>query len=289
MSLDPMNTRIHSILAAILAIAATLPLASKADSSSTLTNTITLDTRGTVSTLTNTITLDTRGTVSTLAALTLSSGTLSPSFAPGTTSYNATVTNATTSITVTPTVTDSTATIKVNGTTVASGVASPSIPLTAEANTITIVVTAQDGVTTTTYTITIDNTPYGNWKAGAFTNPSDANDPSVSGPSATPAHDGITNLMKYAMALDPMICGTRCLPTPSPQGGYLTLTYHKNKTATDVTYTVQASDSLTGNSWNPATTVTSQTDQGTYWLVTVRDTVPSAGHPLRFMRLQVSR
>jgi hypothetical protein len=40
-----MKTHIHSILAVILAIAATLSLPSKADNGSTLTNTITLDTR----------------------------------------------------------------------------------------------------------------------------------------------------------------------------------------------------------------------------------------------------
>ncbi|MEI6675233.1 MAG: cadherin-like beta sandwich domain-containing protein, partial [Verrucomicrobiota bacterium] len=48
-----------------------------------------------------------------------------------------------------------TATIKVNGTTVASGTASQSIPLVAGTNTITTVVTAQDGSTTSTYTVTV--------------------------------------------------------------------------------------------------------------------------------------
>ena len=74
----------------------------------------------------------------------------------------------------------------------------------------------------------------------------------------------------------------------SPQGGYLTLTYRKTTQAADVTYSVLSSDSPNGI-WEPVTTVTSQSDQGTYTLVTVRDTVPLAGHPHRFMRLQVSR
>jgi len=136
--------------------------------------------------------------------------------------------------------------------------------------------------------IAIDATPYGVWKTSAFTNPADRDDPAISGEMATPANDGITNLMKYALVLAPMSCGTGGLPTAAPQGGYLTLTYRKNKQATDATYTVQSSDSLTGT-WATATTVTSQSDQGTYTLVTVRDTVPSSGHPQRFMRLQVSR
>jgi len=136
--------------------------------------------------------------------------------------------------------------------------------------------------------IAIDVIPYDSWKATAFPNVTDRNDPALSGELATPANDGITNLMKYALALDPMTCGTDGLPTASPQGGYLTLTYRKNKQAVDVTYTVQSSDSLNGI-WAPATTVTSQADQGTYTVVTVRDTVPGSGYPHRFMRLQVSR
>ena len=93
--------------------------------------------------------------VSTLSALALSSGTLSPTFAPLTTSYAASVPNATASVTVTPTATDVTATIKVNGTAVTSGTASAAISLAVGANTITAVVTAQDGTTIKTYTVTV--------------------------------------------------------------------------------------------------------------------------------------
>ncbi|MDQ0640272.1 gliding motility-associated-like protein [Pedobacter sp. W3I1] len=90
-----------------------------------------------------------------LANLTLSSGTLSPAFAPATTSYTASVGNATTSITLTPTVSDATATVRVNGTTVVSGNPSAAIPLAVGSNTITTVVTAPDGTTTKTYTVTV--------------------------------------------------------------------------------------------------------------------------------------
>ncbi|HYF37818.1 MAG TPA: choice-of-anchor D domain-containing protein, partial [Prosthecobacter sp.] len=98
------------------------------------------------------------GTVTTnanLSGLALSSGTLSPTFASGTTSYAASVANAISSLTVTPTVTDANATITVNGTGVSSGVASGAMALAIGANTITTVVTAQDGTTTKTYTVTV--------------------------------------------------------------------------------------------------------------------------------------
>ena len=90
-----------------------------------------------------------------LSALSLSSGSLSPTFVSGTTSYSSSVANTVTSITVTPTVADSNATVKVNGTTVTSGQASNAIALNTGSNTITVVVTAQDGTTVNNYIITI--------------------------------------------------------------------------------------------------------------------------------------
>ncbi|BCU78752.1 esterase-like activity of phytase family protein [Luteolibacter sp. LG18] len=90
-----------------------------------------------------------------LAGLTLSTGTLSPSFATGTLAYTAGVSNATTGITVTPTKSDVNATITVNGTAVTSGPASGNIPLNVGDNAITVVVTAPNGTTTKTYTVTV--------------------------------------------------------------------------------------------------------------------------------------
>jgi uncharacterized repeat protein (TIGR02543 family) len=95
----------------------------------------------------------------TLSALSLSSGTLNPAFASATTSYTAEVVNSITSINVTPTATDSNATIKVNDLTVASGSASSAISLDVGENTITTIVTAQDGTTTKTYTVIVTRTP----------------------------------------------------------------------------------------------------------------------------------
>ncbi len=93
--------------------------------------------------------------VATLSSMTLSSGTLSPVFDSGTASYTASVTNATTSITVTPSVTQANATVTVNGATVASGGTSASLALSVGANTISTIVTAQDGTTTQTYTVVV--------------------------------------------------------------------------------------------------------------------------------------
>jgi hypothetical protein len=90
-----------------------------------------------------------------LSNLVLTTATLSPTFASGTTTYTASVPNATASLTVTPTRAQANATIRVNGTTVASGSASGSIALSPGSNLINIVVTAQDAVTTQTYAVTV--------------------------------------------------------------------------------------------------------------------------------------
>ncbi|ASU34286.1 beta strand repeat-containing protein [Mucilaginibacter xinganensis] len=69
--------------------------------------------------------------------------------------YTANVSNAVSSVTVTPVAQDPSATITVNGTTVASGTASASIPLNVGDNTITTIVTAPDASGTRTYSIVI--------------------------------------------------------------------------------------------------------------------------------------
>ncbi|MDR3387286.1 MAG: cadherin-like beta sandwich domain-containing protein, partial [Rudaea sp.] len=95
--------------------------------------------------------------------LMVSSGSLMPSFATATLNYTDAVSNATTSITVTPTLADVSATVTVNGTAVANGTASGAINLAVGMNNVTVVVTAQDGTTTQTYTVVVN-------RAGALSN-----------------------------------------------------------------------------------------------------------------------
>ncbi|MDO3624657.1 cadherin-like beta sandwich domain-containing protein [Mucilaginibacter sp. BT774] len=106
-----------------------------------------------------TLTYQPISTVATLVNLVPSAGSLDPSFVSTTTSYADSVSNATKYITLTPTVTDTTATIAVNGKPVASGAPSAQIPLVVGSNIITTVVTAQDGITTDTYTVNVIRTP----------------------------------------------------------------------------------------------------------------------------------
>jgi gliding motility-associated-like protein len=109
----------------------------------------------TTKTYTLTVTRSAPATNALLSALSLSTGDLSPNFAAGTTSYTASVDGTVSSITVTPTTSSVYASVTVNGTAVTSGSASQNLPLNVGANTITIVVTAQDGSTQKTYTVTV--------------------------------------------------------------------------------------------------------------------------------------
>ncbi len=93
--------------------------------------------------------------VATLSNLSISSGSLSPLFDPGTNSYSAGVTNDISAVTVTPVVSDTTASVVVNGITVKSGSASGTVSLAVGSNLINVMVTAGDGVTTNTYTINV--------------------------------------------------------------------------------------------------------------------------------------
>jgi len=90
-----------------------------------------------------------------LVSLTLSSGELDQIFQSSQLEYTATVGFLAASTTVTPTVENTNAMVTVNGTAVISGNPSESIFLGQGDTVITVMVTAEDGVTTRIYTITV--------------------------------------------------------------------------------------------------------------------------------------
>ena len=90
-----------------------------------------------------------------LIGLTISSGTLAPTFAGGTTAYTAQVANNISSVTVTPSTTTPGATIVVGTSTVTSGSSSGSIALSVDSKTRITIAVAAAGYTSRTYTITV--------------------------------------------------------------------------------------------------------------------------------------
>jgi len=118
----------------------------------------------------------------TLSSLVYSQGVLSPVFSQGTTSYTNHVANGVTSLTVTPITNDPKATVTVNGAPVTSGTASVAITLAVGTNTITTTVTAQDGVTTDSYVVTVTRAPATNASLSAIKLSPSATLTTVTGP-----------------------------------------------------------------------------------------------------------
>ena len=185
-----------------------------------------------------------------LSSLALSSGTLTPAFAPSTVSYTADVSNATSSLTLTPTAAAGTSTIKVNATTVASGTASGPISLAVGPTTITVTVTAQD-TTTRTYTVVVTRAApatqtLADWRQAYFG--STAN----SGNGADLFdydHDGIVNLAEFAFGLMPTANSAGKLPQPQRIGTSLVISFTQ-PAVTGITYGAEWNTNLTG-SWTP--------------------------------------
>ncbi len=94
-----------------------------------------------------------------MSSLTVSSGALSPVFAASQLTYTVQVINTVTSVTFTAVSTDSTATIRVSNVVVASNTASSGQSLVVGNNVVLITVTAQDGVTISTYNVTVNRAP----------------------------------------------------------------------------------------------------------------------------------
>lgn len=91
-----------------------------------------------------------------LSNLSISGGTFDKAFESETTYYTASLNNSVTSITVTPILSDANAKVSINNTSALSGKASAPISLREGASTINVVVTAQDGITSKAYTITVE-------------------------------------------------------------------------------------------------------------------------------------
>lgn len=117
-----------------------------------------------------------------------------------------------------------------------------------------------------------------------------------SGPGAdtnAPAGDGVSNLMKYALGMDPTVPTTHGLPEMKMTNGRLALTFSRQKSAIDIVYQVQAAGDLFG--FSNATVVWSSASNAygggtnSSQAVTVQDAVDAASTNRRFMRLQISR
>ena len=178
----------------------------------------------------------------------------------------------------TPTSADSNATITVNGGTTASGSASGVMNLSVGANPINVIVTAQDGVTTKTYTVTVRRqTVQETWRFTYYGTTGNAAD------AADPYHTGVQNLAVFAVLgpkQDPAKVATGHLPRPLLAGANYGISFTEPTGVSGVTYGAEwRADLATGN-WQAVT------DTGSGNVHTF--SVPIGSHTQIFMHLTVS-
>ena len=129
--------------------------------------------------------------------------------------------------------------------------------------------------------------------------------PAIAGDLANPALDGIPNLVKYALSLDPALPSLADMPAIVPQsfseGGYPTLRFRHSLTADDASCLVQVSEDLVhwqdGSRYgeggdiptNTVTTEVSRTPGAEHEIIAVRGNRLVSAGPHQFMRLVVTR
>ncbi|MCF7676529.1 MAG: hypothetical protein K9M97_14360, partial [Akkermansiaceae bacterium] len=113
----------------------------------------------------------------------------------------------------------------------------------------------------------------------------DADNPAIAGPSASPAGDGVSNLLKYAFGLEPGVAVTEGMPVVELSGGSLTLTYIKMLAASDLLYTAEWSADLVH--WSQ-TNITEEVLSGTGLSQRIRALVPATPAAVKFLRLRIT-
>jgi hypothetical protein len=131
--------------------------------------------------------------------------------------------------------------------------------------------------------LNIADSPMDVWRGAQFG--AQANVPSIAGDLATPAGDGVTNLMKYALGLSPLLpAAPSSYMTVTMENGYLTLSINRAALPPDVTVSAQVCGSLT-DAWQSNVTILSNTAT----LFKARDNVLSSTVTARFIRAVVTR
>ncbi len=132
--------------------------------------------------------------------------------------------------------------------------------------------------------VVISPAAFNTWQIANFTDLEISNQ-AISGPSAIPARDGISNLMKYALGLaakTPSATGI----TTHRSGAALSLTYQRPANRSDLVYTIEASATMAAGSWLTAGVTHVRIAQGEP--ETWQASTPATG-PIRFLRLKVAK
>lgn len=129
----------------------------------------------------------------------------------------------------------------------------------------------------------VAGTPFELWQLAHFGE--EATNPLIGDEAATPANDGISNRVKYALGLDPFTDSVESLPILKVADGVLSLTYTKVLAATDILYTAQWSSDLI--TWQTVG-ITEQASPPSGGKQQVVASIPIAPQRVKFLRLNVT-
>jgi hypothetical protein len=124
-------------------------------------------------------------------------------------------------------------------------------------------------------------TPIESWRQQWFGN---TNNTGNAADTYVGTSDGMPNLLKYALGLNPLVATTNPV-TSDISTGYLRLTVPRNPNATDVTFLIE----VTGNLTTVWTTNGITVDQNTPTLLQVHDNTPVSSSAAGFIRLRITR
>jgi len=127
------------------------------------------------------------------------------------------------------------------------------------------------------------SSPFVAWRILEFEG--DADNETIAGPLADPSHDGVVNIIKYAHLIDPNVASQDGLPVVGQDGGNLTLTYVKNRAATDLIYEVEWSTNLTD--WFTVGVTEVITDDTPPDRQIITASIARGADPVKFARLSV--
>jgi hypothetical protein len=120
------------------------------------------------------------------------------------------------------------------------------------------------------------------WRQQSFG--ADVANPAVASDNANPSGDGIPNLVKYSLGLNPLISyqGTPGITVDFTSSGELRMTVSRNPLVTDVTVLIETSSDL--KTWSSLSTVVDQNTASTFQ---AHDTLDKYSSPSRFIRMRV--
>jgi hypothetical protein len=105
--------------------------------------------------------------------------------------------------------------------------------------------------TLSTATLTILENSYNSWLYSVYG--ANASNPAYSSTLASPAGDGISNLVKYALSISPLSNAESQMPAKGISNGHAQITFQWNYDISDVTYVIQGCNTLNGTWTNLAT------------------------------------